>query len=741
MTGRTAAPRPTGRTAAALRLLRSPSGSRYVLLVGVLLLAGTFAGQLAHNQFFGISWAETQDRCFSEAQHRYPAPKTEKEPDTDVLVRHQWQMRCARPVAERKAAVSLTGSAAVLVLGAAGLWLLPRWALRRAGPLDPAPAGAQELADQAYKDLRGRSRPRVAQAAEGWEEPFTAGAPGAPIVVLPAGFAALEAERAEAIIRHEVAHVAAGDVRLVWLTRSALGAAVAVLVVPPISLAVQAWGKGRALRDVLANPFWGAYAGRSLLLLALVLTASQLVLRSREHEADILSVTGWSRTGLTAVLAAAERTERITAAAQGWWSAPGGPRSLLSNHPRPGWRLAVLQPPRPYLGPAWQDAAVTGLFGAVTFDLVGQLAQGGFAGTPLMSYVTLTPALVAGLLIALAWGVHVWQGAWHDREAPPVPWRALAALGAGTALGFLGRLGDSGLSLTAVSSPSLTWNLVAVVTPAVCLAAALSAVLARSCVLADSVTGRHRKECQGLFIAAVVVNALLFVGALRAAQELALITQARPRDPWFWLTFEGIHSPHSGTDAVTVALLALLALGWGLRRNLAARTGTGSATGSARHLVLPFTVALATAVGTLGARWLSRHTQAREGFNPTVQYDSMAAAAAGLVCCLAVCSVRGRAGLAPALWAAPLATVLTTGALWGIDARPLEPHAVGALFSYPLAQLAVLGGLAVLPVALLPARRPGPTAWFLIPCLGAYSAALLTAALVRTDAFLYHFSL
>lgn len=160
-------------------------------------------------------------------------------------------------------------------------------------------------------------------------------------------------------------------------------------------------------RHVLADPFWGEYAGRSLLLLVLVLTASQLVLRSREHEADILSVTGRSRTGLTALLSAAERTERIAAAAQGWWSAPGGPRSLLSNHPRRGRRLAVLQPPRPHLGPAWADAAVAGLFGAVTLDLVGQLAQAGFPGTPLEPYVTLAPALVAGLLIALAWGVHV----------------------------------------------------------------------------------------------------------------------------------------------------------------------------------------------------------------------------------------------------------------------------------------------------------------------------------------------
>ncbi|MFI8891771.1 M48 family metalloprotease [Streptomyces paradoxus] len=739
-TNPTAAPRPARRMVQVLSLLRSPSGSRYVLLIAVLLLTGTFAGQLVHNQFFGDSWTGTQKRCASEAQRRYPVPQTKTERDAELWIQqNQWRIRCAWPAARRLMTVSLTGSAGVLVLGGAGLWLLPGRALRQAGPLSPAPARAQEWADQASQDLRSPSRPRVVQAAEGWEKPFTAGSPGAPVVVLPAAFATLEPGRAEAIIRHEVAHVAAGDVRLVWLTRSALGAAMAVLAAPPVSLALQARREGTALREVLANSFWGDYAGRCLLLLALVFTASQLVLRSREHEADILSVTDRSRTGLTAVLTAADRTERITAGAQRWWIAPSGPRSLLSNHPRPCRRLAVLQLPRPHLRPTWQDAAVIGLFGAVTLDLVGQLAQAGFPGTFLAPYVTLAPAFVAGVLIALAWGVQVWQGAWHDRGAPPVPLRALAALAAGTAVGFLARLGNTGSLLSVSSSP--TWNSVAVVAPAVCVAATLSAVLARSCVRASSVTGRHRRRPKSLFIAAVIVNVSLFVGALRAAQELALYTYVLPQDRWSWLTLDGIHSPHSSSDAVAVVLLALLALGWNVRRDAAA--GTGSTTASAWRLALPFVGAPATAAGTLAARWVSRDAQVREGLNATLQYDSMAAAAAGLMCLLALCSVRGSAGLGPALWAAPLATVLTTGALWTVRARSLAPQGftVAEFFADPLAQLAVLGSLVVLPLALLPARRPAPAARILVPCLGAYVAALLTAGLVRTDVFLYHFSL
>ncbi|MFC9816363.1 M48 family metalloprotease [Streptomyces virginiae] len=725
---RTTAPRSARRPEGALRLLRSPSGSRYALLVGVLLLVGAFAGQLVHNQLFGESYKQTQKSCTEEAQRRYPLPAGEKDPDG--FARAQWNMRCAQPAAERGVAVSLAGSAAVLVLAVGGLWLLPRRALRRAGPLAPAPAGDQEQVEQACRELRARSRPRVAQARDGWEDPFTAGAPGAPVVVLPAGFSALEPQRAEAIIRHEAAHVAAGDVRLVWLTRSALAAALVVLAVPPAGLVVERLQRGRALRTILTDPFWGAYAARSLLLLALVLIASQLVLRSREHEADIRSVADRSHAGLTAVLAAAERTERIRALDQGWWRAPGGPRSLVANHPRPGRRLAVLSPVRPYPGPSWPDAAVAGLFGVVTLDLTGQLAQAGFPGTRLAPYVTLVPALMAGTLIAMAWGVRVWQAAWHHREDPPVPGRAFAALAAGAGLGVLTRLGDTGSLLS--SAPALTWNSAVVVPTALCVAAALSAVLARSCVRALSVRSRHGSRLQLLFLAAVATNVLLFVGVLRAAQELALITYSMPKDPWFWLTMEGIHSFHGVTDAVIVALLALLALGGSLRRATAAR--------SIRRLVLPPAVALATAAGTLGARWISRHTQARDGFNATVQYDSMAAAAAGLVCLLVLCTVWGREGLVPGLWSAPLTTALVTAVLWTRRTGPAARHDFGPaeFFTDPLAQLAVLGAPVVLVVSLLPAWRPGRAAWFLAPFLGAYVATLLTAGLVRTVAFLYH---
>ncbi|MFE1875638.1 hypothetical protein ACFW9N_33030 [Streptomyces sp. NPDC059496] len=103
----------------------------------------------------------------------------------------------------------------------------------------------QERADQEVDGRGLRSRPRVVEAADGWEEAFTPGPPGAPVVVLPADVSAL--------------------------ARGPRVATVAVLAVPVLSFAMEMQREG------------------------------QLVLRAHEHEADILSVSGRYRAGLTAM--------------------------------------------------------------------------------------------------------------------------------------------------------------------------------------------------------------------------------------------------------------------------------------------------------------------------------------------------------------------------------------------------------------------------------------------------------
>ncbi|MFJ9900841.1 M48 family metalloprotease [Streptomyces sp. NPDC091280] len=697
-----------------------------MLLIGVLLLVSVLPGQLVHNQLLGLSWAKQLQGCSEEAERRYPE---------DVLARGLWEIRCGKPVQMRMTAVSLAGSAAVVLISVGGLWLLSRREFRRTSPLRPVSEGVQEQVEEAARSLRLRCCPRTVEGVTTWEEPFTTGPPGAPVVILPASIDDKPSETVEAIIRHELAHVAAGDVRLVWLSRSVLAATLTVLTLPVLSFAWEMHRDGLDVWDALLQPLWVDYTGRSLLILAAVFAVSQMVLRSREHEADILSVSGQSRVGLTAMLSDAELTQRINAAGQGWWRAPGGFMSFWANHPSPAQRMKVLQLSHPHLRATWLDAAVIGLLGALALNEFGWLAQTVLPGTSLAPYVALAPALMAGILMALGWGTQIWQDAVRSPEISPLPASSLVALGLGTALGMVGRFDAVG------SAPH--WNAVIVVPPAVCIAAALSAVLARTYA---SAVRPDRPEAQpwGMFVAALAVNVVLFAGTLRSAYEVWFFLRVHmwPLADWAWLTFPGIHSPHGVADAIAVCFLALLVLCWSLRSALAARADTGFATELIPRFALPSVVALAVSVGTLAGRWVSRYDQSHTDFVSTLLYDRMAAAAAGLVCLLAVCSVRGRAGLGPGLWAAPLTTLLVTGVLWTIRVHDLMPgQAISHVnyFADPIAQLAVLGGLAVIPLALLPDREPAPAARVLVPCLGAFGAAVLTATVVRTDCIVIHF--
>src|SRR4051794_20603949 len=106
--------------------LPSTGRARYIMLAAVLLLAGVFSGLLLHDQVLGGQWAADVRAC----THHLTG-----QPDADAV---QHFLDCTAPAQFRRAAISLGGGVAVLLVSWALLYVLPRRLMRRAGPFTPA---------------------------------------------------------------------------------------------------------------------------------------------------------------------------------------------------------------------------------------------------------------------------------------------------------------------------------------------------------------------------------------------------------------------------------------------------------------------------------------------------------------------------------------------------------------------------------------------------------------------------
>ncbi len=123
-------------------------------------------------------------------------------------------------------------------------------------------------------------------------------------IILPRGIRLLRDEEAEAIVRHEMGHIAAGDVTLVWLTRGVWWALLPVLLVAPFVAAVQGWRWEHTTPwRMLSHPFWAEYGVRALVLAVIAVLVAQMIMRSREHEADLTAARGQSVAPWEALLA------------------------------------------------------------------------------------------------------------------------------------------------------------------------------------------------------------------------------------------------------------------------------------------------------------------------------------------------------------------------------------------------------------------------------------------------------
>ncbi|MFD5428338.1 M48 family metalloprotease [Streptomyces sp. NPDC127084] len=621
----------------------SPTGARYVLLIVTLVLAGAFAGQVVHGLVLGESWGAAAQQCVAESGRLFP---------DSVLEKAQYETRCIGPLQRRQALVSLAGSAAVLLIGAAGLWLLPR-RLMRDSARKSAPARWQALAHRVATEVGVRHVPRVVWGAGHVRQAFTLGHGRRSLIIIPRGMILVRGDRAEAIIRHEIGHIAAGDVTLVWLTRGVWWALVPVLLAPPLVAAAQGWrAEDTSPLGMLADAFWTEYGVRALVLLVIAVLVAQMIMRSREHEADLAAVSGHSLAPWEVLLGGAEPADGSTR--EGAEPSGGGirdrsrptVRGLLgaarADHPTPWRRLAVLRAPHQRLRPTLLDTLVVGLLAAVLLDSVDGLATLVLFGTGWNAAPV--SALTAGLLTAVGWSVPVWRDthARHGSATTPPRWLHLA-LGASMAAGLLIRLQGAG---TATDGPMRGWLLMGILPVAVIGAAALSSAFAR----------RWSRTTTRDLLTVVAVNTLLFGGALWIAMDFCVWLRAFPMPDAALIA--GPYSPAAVYNAAALAAIALAVL-WSGRSAVRPTRRHGP-----RRLLAP-TLATATTVAAAATR-LASQSVATAGGDPAItwQLDALTGLCAGVVCTLALVALRGSGGLGQALYAAPLATVATATAVW-----------------------------------------------------------------------------
>ncbi|GID28123.1 M48 family metalloprotease [Paractinoplanes brasiliensis] len=705
-------------TGAAVRRPPSATRGRYLLIMVVLLLGGALAGQLTHHLTVGLDWRDVTVACFRDAAAQFPG---------DPLRRAPVVNSCRAGVEHRYALFAAAG--ALLTLAAALLLarLQPRLLLRRLGPRRPAPftARAAEIA----AGLGVRRPPVVEFGPFTLREPFTVRSSGATRIVLPPGARRLPADHLDAVLRHETAHAAAGDVTLVWLTRGLLWALPVVMAVP---LLVAPFRDG--LNDF---PFWLRYGVRAALLWTAGYLLTRAVMRDRELEADHHAARAGSADALRTLLAPTHHPAAHSTRA----------RRLLATHPQPARRVAVLREPARLLGMPALVAWVAGVLAVNIWSAGSQILLSALLGTALEPYPQLVAGLAAGALLVATWGLAMWR-----RAAEAGPPRAPAA---GTLIGPSpgAALGSAAGTLT---GPSPAAGTVTGPSPAAALGSA-----------AGTLTGPPRAATLGLLAGALtglLVNldprslagdwtidwwAVLYVPlALGGAAGCVLALSCRRR-PWPVVLALG-----------TAVFAGALWIGFGMaaQQALAVQTDLPAAAavlwtaGFGSAWLTPATVtvvALAVAAAssraallgllagllTLAARWLT--PLAALDLYPEAQRDWWASATAAITLTVLLLLLRGAAGLADALIAAPAAALTVTA---GVLLRYLsdwdDPVAAARVYvTRPLTMLAVLT-LAVAATACFLPSRPGRPGWRGAAVLALTAAAAASTLLLSGDGLL-----
>ncbi|WP_033337662.1 M48 family metalloprotease [Catenuloplanes japonicus] len=702
--------------------LPSPARGRYALLVLVLVLAGAFGGNSVAAQLEAGPWLQAYARC---------APLLGKAADFPAFV------DCMSMMERRRLLFMLSGAVLVLALGLILMALLPCLLARRAGPLRAASTDWQTRAAALAAEGGLRRAPRVVFGNWRLSEAFTVRLPTGLRIVLPHGAKRLPMAESDALLRHELAHIAAGDVTLVWLTRGVWWAVTPVLLAAPLivygrsfltalggPLPMTIGDAASSLIFMMLIPYWGTYLARVAFLLAVAGLLALSVLRSREHEADLRAVRFVGTDGLGALLrrAVPGRSTRLILTA---WS------RVRALHPGPERRIAVLHAPGSALGLRPVDALAAGLLAAMTLGALShvfinsRLALLGVAANRLVE----TPA---ALLLAVAWGTAVWRAAFAAAaDGRPLRFRAaLFALGTGLVIGSAAQIWDVHLAL------SNTYNRPAMLlfVPLLVMGAGgVVIALARWC--ATRRAGRPLRRAERVL--AGVVTAAVFVGGFWSGAGIGLLrtvgSLGTGPDPLYRAVV--ISALSRFTIANAAAALTCMALAVGL---MVLRKPDRPAVRDAGRTAL---LCLASATTASALRWAT-HGPLDSLAIHQAERDAWAAVAAGLAVLVVLVACRGSAALGAVMIAAPPTIFVVAAACWlphlGTWTRP-----VGSALLYlnqPSSAFALIVLLLGLPLALLPRWRlrlvDGAGGLILLPLAGAVVAAALIALMLAAGELL-----
>lgn len=702
MTGLSAAS-PEGYSGRRLRVLSLPSATTLSLIVlaVAMLAAGLFVGTALYNSLFGASWIRDVEACMNNA----PAGAASSE---------EVQLSCAAPGEHQRAMIAVAVTTIIGLVAVATVVLAPRVLChrRRLRPgvgFDAAKARLAELALGA-----GVRVPALMVGPAAQRDAFCFGRPGRYVLALPKALAIRPGLPVfEAVVRHELAHIAHHDVALSWLARSIWYALAPALALPLALFA--AHGDLKLTLD---------YLWRAVVFATVILLVQSAVLRAREHDADLRACDG---PGVEPVLMGVLAGLRPPVASPA--------RRLLAVHPDGSQRRRAIQQPERVTQLTAVDGLTVGFLATLTLPLLGSIFGALVLSNPNAFIVTVAGTLVIGPLLGATLGVALWRQAVVARAAGTQSRVVRVVLGVliGAVLGQAVSFDNVGLgSLTGTEHPLAALGITLAMGGATVLLAGLGELWAGA-------AGRIRRPA-GVWVPAAMLAALLYAGVLWAAD---IVQHTWDQAEWALASQLPSTILASAPMALLVVVLAIAA-GWALRSASCATPGwllpgaapaplSGPRLGPVVLAGLSGGVAAGLVLGIYQA--IAGLATGNEELVRRVFAYQWAAGAAGSAVLLGLYLLCGRRGSAAGLLAAPVAAgtvVVIFFILSGVHGGSLT---LGDVSRFTRAAL-VLGLLLSVSAALLTfgtgGRHSGRPARTVLICLLAIplAAAVATAAVL-----------